>query len=295
MTPEAAPDLVGGIWRALSLQAGYNAALVGLGAAALGVSAGAVGAFLSLRRRALMSDAMSHSTLPGVGLAFLVMVAMGMDGRFLPGLMLGAGITAALGLWAVQRLARVLSEDAAIGAVLSSFYGFGVVILTLIQALRVGRPAGLEAVLLGSTAGMLWADAMVIAGGGVAIAGLLWLLQRPLAMVAFDPVHAGLSGIDTRRMDMALMLLTLAVVLVGLHVTGMIMIVALLVTPAVTARLWSGTVRGVALLSALIGAVCGYVGAAISAAVPDVPTGPVIVLLAALGFVVSLLGRGKNV
>lgn len=295
MTPEAAPDLVGGIWRALSLQAGYNAALVGLGAAALGGSAGAVGAFLSLRRRALMSDAMSHSTLPGVGLAFLVMVAMGMDGRFLPGLMLGAGITAALGLWAVQRLARVLSEDAAIGAVLSSFYGFGVVILTLIQALRVGRPAGLEAVLLGSTAGMLWADAMVIAGGGVAIAGLLWLLQRPLAMVAFDPVHAGLSGIDTRRMDMALMLLTLAVVLVGLHVTGMIMIVALLVTPAVTARLWSGTVRGVALLSALIGAVCGYVGAAISAAVPDVPTGPVIVLLAALGFVVSLLVRGKNV
>lgn len=295
MSPETSPDLIGGIWRALSLQAGYNAALVGLGAAALGGSAGAVGAFLSLRRRALMSDAMSHATLPGVGLAFLVMVAMGMDGRFLPGLMLGAGITAALGLWAVQRLARVLSEDAAIGAVLSSFYGFGVVILTLIQALRVGRPAGLEAVLLGSTAGMLWADAMVIAGGGVAIAGLLWLLQRPLAMVAFDPVHAGLSGINTRGMDMALMLLTLAVVLVGLHVTGMIMIVALLVTPAVTARLWSGTVRGVALLSALIGAVCGYVGAAISAAVPDVPTGPVIVLLAALGFVVSLLVRGKNV
>lgn len=295
MSPETSPDLIGGIWRALSLQAGYNAALVGLGAAALGGSAGAVGAFLSLRRRALMSDAMSHATLPGVGLAFLVMVAMGMDGRFLPGLMLGAGITAALGLWAVQRLARVLSEDAAIGAVLSSFYGFGVVILTLIQALRVGRPAGLEAVLLGSTAGMLWADAMVIAGGGVAIAGLLWLLQRPLAMVAFDPVHAGLSGINTRRMDMALMLLTLAVVLVGLHVTGMIMIVALLVTPAVTARLWSGTVRGVALLSALIGAVCGYVGAAISAAVPDVPTGPVIVLLAALAFVVSLLVRGKNV
>lgn len=295
MIAEPSADVIGGIWRALSLQAGYNAALVGLGAAALGASAGGVGAFLSLRRRALMSDAMSHSTLPGVGLAFLVMVAMGMDGRFLPGLMLGAGLTAALGLWAVQRLARVLSEDAAIGAVLSTFYGFGVVLLTLIQALRVGRPAGLESVLLGSTAGMLWADAMVIAGGGVAIALLLWLLQRPLAMVAFDPVHAQLSGIDTRRMDLALMLLTLAVVLVGLHVTGMIMIVALLVTPAVTARLWRGTVRGMALLSALIGAVCGYVGAAVSAAVPDVPTGPVIVLLAAFGFVVSLLVRGKNV
>jgi len=281
------------IGRALALQAGYNAALVSLGAALLGAAAGAAGTFLTLRRRALMSDAMAHATLPGIGLAFLVMAAAGGEGRFLPGLMLGAALTAGLGLWAVQRLARQIHEDAATGAVLASFYGAGIVNLTLIQGLGIGRPAGLETVLLGSTAGMLRADAVVIGLGGALVASALWALRRPLAMVAFDPLHAQMMGINPRRMDAILMALVLAVVLVGLNVTGLILIVALLVTPAVTARLWSGTVQGVALRAALIGAGCGYGGAAVSAGVPDLPTGPVIVLLATAAFALSLVLRTR--
>lgn len=279
---------------ALLLQAGYNAALVSIGAALLGAAAGGAGAFLTLRRRALMSDAMAHATLPGVALGFLVMVALGGEGRFLPGLMLGAALTAGLGLMAVQLLVRRLPEDAAIGAVLSSFYGIGIVLLTVVQGIGMGRPAGLETVLLGSTAGMLRMDALIIGGGGALVLAALWTLRRPLAMVAFDPGHAALSGINTRRMDAALMALVLAVVLVGLNVTGLIMIVALLVTPAVTARLWARTVPGVASLGAAIGATCGYVGAAVSASVPDMPTGPVIVLLAASAFGLSLGLRGHH-
>lgn len=279
---------------ALALQAGYNAALVSIGAALLGAAAGGAGAFLTLRRRALMSDAMAHATLPGIALGFLVMVALGGDGRFLPGLMLGAALTAALGLWSVQMILRRLPEDTATGAVLSTFYGFGIVLLTVIQGLGQGRPAGLETVLLGSTAGMLRADAMVIAAGGAGVLAALWLLHRPLAMVAFDPVQARLSGVRPETLDAALMGMVLAVVLVGLNVTGLILIIALLVTPAVTARLWTGTVGGLARLSALIGAACGYVGAAISAALPDVPTGPVIVLLASGLFAVSLVLRGRH-
>lgn len=277
---------------ALTLQAGYNAALVSIGAALLGAAAGGVGAFLTLRRRSLMSDAMAHATLPGIGIAFLVMVALGGDGRFLPGLMLGAAVTAGLGLMAVQGLTRKLGEDAATGAVLSTFYGFGIVLLTVIQGVGEGRPAGLQSVLLGSTAGMLRADATIIGVGGAIVLALLVVLRRPLAMVAFDPVHARLTGVNPRAMDALLLALVLAVVLVGLNVTGLILIVALLVTPAVTARLWTGTVSGMALLSAAVGAVCGYLGAAISASAPDLPTGPVIVLLAFAGFVVSVLVRG---
>ncbi len=280
--------------QALLLQAGYNAALVSIGAALLGAAAGGAGAFLTLRRRALMSDAMAHATLPGIGIAFLVMVAFGGEGRFLPGLMLGAALSAGLGLLCIQRLTRRLPEDAATGAVLASFYGFGIVMLTVVQGIGLGRPAGLETVLLGSTAGMLRADALVIAGGGALVLMALWALRRPLAMVAFDPGHAALSGINPARMDAALMGLVLAVVLVGLNVTGLILIVALLVTPAVTARLWARTVPGVASLAALIGGGCGYVGAAVSASVPDMPTGPVIVLLAAGVFAVTLALRGHH-
>jgi manganese/zinc/iron transport system permease protein len=113
------------ILEALTLQLGYNAALVTIGAALLGAASGAAGTFLFLRKRALVSDAISHATLPGVALAFLVMVALGGDGRNLPGLLVGAGLSAGLGLLAVQWMTRRtrLAEDAAIGAVLSVFFG----------------------------------------------------------------------------------------------------------------------------------------------------------------------------
>ncbi len=283
--------------QALLFQGGYNAAVVSLGAALLGLAAGAVGAFTTLRRRALVSDAMAHATLPGIGLAFLVMAAAGGDGRNLAGLLLGAGLSAGLGLFWLQRLTdrTRLTEDAATGAILSTFYGAGVVLLTVIQNLSIGRPAGLEGFLLGSTAGMLRADALLIGGGGAVILALLALLRRPLAMTAFDPGHARLMGVNTRAADIALLLLTLACVLLGLRVVGLILIVALLITPALTARLWSDRIGVVAVLAGAIGAIAGHLGATLSFALPDLPTGPAIVMIIFATFLLSLFfapGRG---
>jgi manganese/zinc/iron transport system permease protein len=283
---------------ALLLQAGYNATLVTLGAMALGIAAGITGTFLYLRKRALMSDAMAHATLPGVGLAFLTMVAFGGDGRNLPMLLVGAGLSALVGLAAVHALTTRtrLPEDAAIGAVLSVSYGMGVVILTVIQALSAGRQAGLEGFLLGSTAGMLWSDAVLIAAGGALAAGLVLAFRRPLLMVAFDTDYAAVRGVSPARADLMLMALVLAVTLTGLKVVGLILIVALLIIPAVAARMWSDRAGVVVLLAGAIGGVAGYGGAAASAAAPDLPTGPVIVLLAAAAFVLSILfGRVRGV
>ena len=69
------------LWNALTLQLGYNATLVTIGATLLGIAAGVTGTFLYLRKRALVSDAISHATLPGVGIAFMLMVLLGGDGR----------------------------------------------------------------------------------------------------------------------------------------------------------------------------------------------------------------------
>lgn len=276
---------------ALLLQAGYNATLVTLGAAMLGAAAGATGSFLFLRKRSLTPDAMAHATLPGVGIAFLVMVAMGGDGRFLPGLLLGAALTAGAGLWVLARLATTtrLPGDAAIGAVLSVAYGLGIVILTVIQGSGAGRAAGLETFLLGSTAGMLWSDAMLIGGGGLAVVLALAALRRGLWMVAFDARHAEVLGLSPRWMDAALMALTLGVVLIGIRVVGAILIVALLITPAATARMWTDRAGPLALIAAGVGAAAGYGGAALSAGVPGLPTGAVIVSLASGAFAFSAL------
>ena len=276
---------------ALTLGAGYNAALVAIGAALLGFAAGTAGVFLFLRKRALVSDAVAHATLPGVGLAFIVAVAFGGDGRALGPLLIGSAVTAWLGLAAVQAMVRRtrLSEDAAIGAVLSVFFGLGIVLLTIIQSLDRGRQAGLEDFLLGSTAGMLFQDAVLIAGAGAVVIALVWLLRRPMTLVAFDPAYAAARGVNVARVDMAVMGLVLAVTVIGLKLVGLVLIVALLILPPVIARFWTNRTDTALWIAGVAGALAGYLGAAVSASAPALPTGPIIVLIAAALFVVSLL------
>ena len=277
------------LFDALTFQLGYNATLVTIGAILLGAAAGITGTFLYLRKRALVSDAIAHATLPGVGLAFIVMVSLGLDGRSLPGLLIGSAVTAILGLFAVQWLATRtrLSEDAAIGAVLSVFFGFGIVILTVIQTMAIGGQAGLEGFLLGSTAGMLFSDAVLIAVGGALVVLAVLLLRRPMTMVAFDPGFAAAGGVRLDRVDLAMMGLVMGVTVVGLKVVGLILVVALLIIPPVTARFWTDRSDFVAIAGGVFGAASGWIGSAISASAPDLPAGPIIVLVAFALFALS--------
>ncbi len=284
-------ETLGALISALALQAGWNASLVAVGAGMLGLAAGGAGAFLFLRKRALVSDAASHSTLPGVAAAFLAMVAFGGDGRFLPGLMLGSAISAGLGLALVAWITRAtrLAEDAAIGAVLSVSFGLGIVLLTVVQSVPAGKAAGLEGFLLGSTAGMLQSEAITIAVAGAVAAALVFALRRPMTLVAFDPEHAEATGVGVWRTDMAMMGVALLVTVVGLKIVGLVLIVALLIIPPVAARFWTDRVSTLALLATAFGGVSGYVGAAISSIEGRLPTGPIIVLVAFTIFAVSFL------
>jgi len=276
---------------ALFLQAGYNAALVAIGAGLLGFAAGASGTFPFLRKRALISDAVAHATLPGVALAFVAMVAIGGDGRSLPGLIAGSAATAWIGLLVIEWIARRtrLSEDAAIGAVLGVFFGTGIVLLTVIQTMSAGRQAGLESFLLGSTAGMLFQDAIVIAIGGSLAVLTTWLMRRPMTLVAFDSAYAAALGYDVRRIDLMMMALVMAVTVIGLKLVGLILIVALLIIPPVAARFWTDRSSRMIWTAGGIGGVSGYLGAVLSASAPALPTGPIIVLVAASIFLLSLL------
>lgn len=276
---------------ALTFRAGYNTAIVAIGAILLGWAGGTVGTYLLLRQRSLVSDALSHATLPGVGIAFLLMAWFGGSGRFLPGLLLGAAISAMIGLAAVEWLTRRtrLKSDAAIGAVLSSFFGLGVVLLTIIQSLGIGRQAGIGSFLLGSTSGMLRNEAYTLAALALFVAFLVFVFRRPLTLVCFDETFARTSGIDIRRTDLLLMFLVMAVTVTGLRIVGLILVVALLIIPPVAARFWTEKTGTMIIVSGFVGAVSGFVGTALSASVPNFPAGPVIVLVAAVLFVLSLL------
>lgn len=285
------------LFDALILEAGYNAALVAIGAGLLGGAAGASGTFMFLRKRALVSDAVATSTLPGVALAFMAMVAFGGDGRNLGGLLIGAAVTAGVGLLLIEWIPRRtrLAEDAAIGAVLGVTYGIGIVLLTIVQTMSSGRQAGLESFLLGSTAGMLFQDAVIIAIGGALAVLATWLMRRPMTLVAFDSEYAAAAGYNVRHVDLVMMALVLAITVTGLKLVGLILIVAMLIIPPVTARFWTERAQNVVWIAGGVGAVSGYLGAALSASAPSLPTGPIIVLVAAAIFGVSLFfapGRG---
>ena len=124
----------------------YNTRLVVISTMLLGVAAGLIGSFLLLRKRSLMADALSHATLPGVAIAFAVMVGMGLSGKSLPGLLLGATISGVAGIFTmlVIRNTTRLRDDVAMGFVLSVFFGIGVASLQMVQGMPGASAAGLE-------------------------------------------------------------------------------------------------------------------------------------------------------
>ncbi|MCS6855871.1 MAG: metal ABC transporter permease [Elioraea sp.] len=276
---------------ALTLQAGHNATVVVVGTALFGLAAAAVGAFVVLRGRALIADAAAHATLPGVAGAFLLALALGWDPRSLPMLLGGAALAAWLAVLAVDALAADggLKDDAAMALVLAVGFGFGMVLLSVVQGLPSGGQAGLKAFILGQAAGMLARDALVIAALAVGALALLALLFRPFALLCFDPAFAAAVGLPVRALDRGLLALVLAVAVIGLGAVGALMVVGLMVIPAATARLVAGRLAGMVVLSGLIGAASAWVGAALSAARPGLPTGATIVLVASALFALALL------
>ena len=284
------------LWASLSLSLGYNATLVTLGASLLGAAAGMAGTFLYLRKNALISDAISHATLPGLGFAFLVAFGFGIDGRQLFILLSGSALSAALGLYFVNWLTREtrLTQDTAIGCVLSVFFAFGVVLLTIIQVIPAGRKAGLESFLLGSTAGMLYSDALLILILCIITALVLFVFLRPIKLVVFDQGYSETLGISVRRVDFIILMVTLAVTVLGMKIVGLILIVALLIIPAVSARFWSERTNIILVTATLFGALSGYIGSAISAVSPGLPTGPIIVLCCFGLFLFSFLFAPKR-
>jgi manganese/zinc/iron transport system permease protein len=278
-------------WRRVLVLEDYNTRIVLLGTMLLGLAAGAVGNFTLLRKRALMGDALSHATLPGVGLAFMCMTAAGGDGKSLPLLLAGAGVTGLAGLATILviRNATRLKEDAALGIVLSVFFGAGVAVLGVAQQMKTGHAAGLEAFIYGKAASMGVVDAQLIGAASLVVAVASFLLFKELRLLCFDEQFAASRGYPVLGLDVVLMALVVMVTLIGLQAVGLILMVALLVVPASAARFWTERMSTMALISAVIGAASALVGAGISALFPRLPSGAMIVLVATAAFLVSML------
>ncbi|MEM7167749.1 MAG: iron chelate uptake ABC transporter family permease subunit [Planctomycetota bacterium] len=265
----------------------YNTLIVLVGTVALGMTAGIVGCLALLRRRALLGDALSHATLPGICLAFILL-----GQRDFPFLLGGALVTGLLGVTTVAVLTRWtrIKEDTATGLVLSLFFGVGITLSSYIQNhSTTGAQAGIDSFILGKTAGMVLGDLYFIGGTAIAVLLVIVLFYKELKLLSFDSAFAAVEGWPVLRLDLLFLLLLTVTTVIGLPAVGVVLMVALLVIPAAAARLWTQRLGTMMALSALFGAITGAVGTLLSTSYPNLPAGPVIVLAAAGIFVVSVL------
>ncbi|SFQ64169.1 manganese/zinc/iron transport system permease protein [Amycolatopsis arida] len=273
-----------------ALPLSYPDAVVVVGTAVLGFVAGALGPFAVLRQRSMFGDAMSHGTLPGVVLAFLL------TGAKVPEvLLLGGAVSAgaaALAMIGLERAGRI-RPDAAIGVVLSVSLTSGIVLLTYAAGTGDSRQSGLNAYLLGQAAGMVERDIVgTLVLGGITLAGVVvWF--RVLRAASFDPGFSAVAGIPARAVDLASTAMLVVAVVLGIRTVGAILMVALLVAPTVAARQVTRRLETLVPLAGVVGAVSGAVGGVLSGRA-ELPAGPVIVLLATAVAVVSVLAAPRR-
>ena len=277
------------IMRVLTLQ-DYNTRVVIIGTTLLGLAAGLVGTFLLLRKRALLSDTLSHATLPGIALTFILVTYWGGEGKNLVALIIGAAIFSVLGTLSViliQKYSR-LKDDAALGIVLSVYFGFGIALLGIASRMETGTAAGLSSFIYGKTASMLYFDAVLIGATALGSIIVCILLFKEFTLICFDYHYGATQGWPIVRLDFLMMTLAVVVTVIGLQAVGLILVVALLIIPPSAAKFWTHRLSNMLILSGLFGALSGLLGSTFSALMANLPAGAVIVIMAAVVFLFSL-------
>ncbi len=268
-----------------------NVRYVVAGSVLLGGIAGAFGCFAFLQKRSLIGDAIAHSTLPGVALAFLIL-----GHKELHWLLLGAAISGWLGALAINAIVRYsrLKLDSALGIVLSVFFGLGIVLLTLIQKSGAGAQSGLDKFLFGQAAAIGRADVVILAITGLIMLAILLALYGRFKLLTFDSDFAGSLGINVGLLQFVLTTMLVVAVTIGLQAVGVVLMSAILIIPAAAARQWTDKLGSMIYLSALFGMLSGILGAYISFLKPHFPTGPWIVIVSAFIFTVSIMLAPKR-
>lgn len=263
----------------------YNAQWVLLSTIILGMAAGIIGCFAYWKRQSLMSDALSHAALPGVVIGF-VMIGV----KSLPMMIGGAAVSALLGALLIQwiRSSSRVKEDAAMGIVLSVFFGLGIMLLTIVNRTAGGSQSGLNSFIFGQAASMVRKDVYIMIGLALLVLFVAVIAFKEWKLFLFDPQFARGIGLSGRWMDIIYLAVLVLVIVIGLQAVGVILMSALLIIPAVSARYWTDSFKWMVILSALFGGGAGMAGTIVSTLGKGWPTGPFIVIAASCLFIVSL-------
>ncbi len=249
-----------------------------MAAVLVGAMSGIIGTFVVVRGMSFFGDALAHSVLPGVAIAYY----FGRD-LFMGGLV--AGVGAALGIGWLTRRER-LREDTAIGVVFVSMFALGIAIISATDSYSTD----LTHILFGNVLGVRPDDLRIIQYCMVAVVVFVGLFYKELVIISFDPTLGRVLKLPTEGLRLALLVMIAVTIVASLRTVGVALMLAMLITPAATAQLWVKRLHFMLIASAVLGALSGAVGLFISFH-RDIATGPAIVLTASTIFLAAFTLR----
>lgn len=264
----------------------YTMRTISIGTAIVGIVCGMLGSFAVLRRQSLLGDAISHAALPGIVIAFMITGVK--DPLIFFAGAVASGIIATVWIMGITGKTR-LKSDTALGIILSVFFGFGMLLLTMVQKWPNANQAGLETFLFGQAATMVESDVILISVVAAFSLAFIFIFWKEFKIISFDPQYARTIGFNIRFLDILLTSLIVVAIVIGLQIVGVVLMSAMLVAPAAAARQWTNRLALMISLAAVFGAFAGLSGTAISASGANIPTGPVVVLFAIFLVVVSFV------
>ena len=285
-----------GIWDHISTffsAENYTLFVVSIGSGILCLAAGVVGTFTYLRKRALIGDVISHSVLPGVTIAFML---SGMKNPLY--FLLGAILSGLLSIWIVDyvQTKSKLKPDTILALVLSVFFGIGIVLLTKIQHSGNAAQSGLDSFLFGKAASMGMFDLQIFCV--IAIINILCIIifLRAFSLISFDENYAKGLGFNVGLLKSFIATLTVVTVAIGVQAVGVVLMAALLITPAAGARFLTNSIRIMLAYAGTFGFFSGIFGAFISYSGTGMPTGPwIVVVLSVFTLTAILFGKRQGV
>lgn len=264
----------------------YTLRLVSLGSMLLGFISGVIGSFAVLKKQGLLGDAVSHASLPGIAIVFIIL-----QSKNTMLFMLGALIAGLLASWLISIIDQNtrIKYDSSMALVLSVFFGTGLVLLTYIQKIPNANQAGINTFIFGQASTLLKSDVYIIVAVGVLLLSLVVIFWKELKILSFDPEYAESLGFSTKKLSMLLSSMIVVSVIIGLQTVGVILMSAMLVAPGVAARQWTDRLSVMAILAGFFGAISGVIGTYISSTMSNMPTGPSIVIVISIIVIISIL------
>lgn len=263
----------------------YTFQIVLLGSVLLGLLSGIVGTFSVFKNESLLTDAISHSSLAGISIVFILFNTKKVNFLLIGAFLIGIIIICFMDY--VKKNTKI-KEDSSMAILLSTFFGFGIVLLSYISTFPTSKKAGLNRFIFGEISTLSINDIKSLIFCSIFIFIFIILFYKEIKISIFDKNYAMTIGINSNIYNLLTSFFLVIIVILGIQISGAILITAFVISPSIASRMWTNKFHICLILSGLFGVISSGLGVLVSS-LYTVPTGPIIVIILSVIVFFSLI------